>query len=252
VLVGNHAGDVLIQGVCAVPAGPAAVHGTLTLAANSALVAAFGANGSRLTVGGNIRIEGGATMLLGCNPQGFACIDDPNPANPTLSSAPEVGGSIIASAPLGVVVHNSIIHGNVTETGGGGGLTCNPLGIFAKFMNPVFSAYDDSTVGGGVTIRDLHSCYLGVARVSVGLSLRILHNHLADPDAIEILSNHVAGDLACFDNTPHLWNSSEASFGQPGLFPRTPHPNTVAGARLGQCVLASPPTEGSPPGPGPF
>ena len=252
VLVGYHAGDVLVHGVCAVPAGPAEVHGTLTLGEGSALIAGFAANGSRLTVDGNIRVEGGATMLLGCDPQSFPCIDDPNKAAPTLSSAPKVGGSIIAQAPLGVVVHNATIRGNFMETGGGGGVRCDQLGIFAAFMSPTYSALEDSSVGGGVTIRDLHSCWLGVTRTSVGLSLRIIDNHMADPDAIEILSNHVGDDLACFNNTQNVWNSSEASFGQPGLYPRTPHPNTVLGARLGQCVLASPPTDSSPPGPGPF
>jgi hypothetical protein len=251
VLVGYHPGNVLVHGVCAVPAGPAEVHGTLTLGENSTLAAAFGANGSRLTVDGNIRVEPGATMFLGCDKQSSPCFDD-NQADPTLSSAPKVGGSITAWEPLGIIVHDATIRGSVTQTGGGGGVTCEPLGFFTNIGSPVFSAYDDSTVGGGITIRDVHSCYLGVARVNVGLSLRIIDNHLADPDAIEILSNHVGDDLACFLNTQNVWNSSEASFGQPGLFPRTPQPNTVDGARLGQCVLASPLTEGGPPGPGPF
>jgi hypothetical protein len=252
VLVGHHAGNVLVHGVCAVPAGPAEVHGTLTLGENSALIAAFGANDSSLTVDGSIRVEPGATMLLGCDPQSFPCIDDPNQAEPTLSSAPKVGGNITSLSPLGVVVHNATIRGSVTETGGGGGVSCEPRGIFAAFMSPVYSAYEDSTVGGGISIFDLHSCWLGVTRTSIGKSLWVVDNHLADPDAIEILSNHIADDLGCFRNTQNVWNSAEASFGQPGLWPRTPFPNTVLGARLGQCVLASPPTDGSPPGPGPF
>jgi hypothetical protein len=251
VLAGFHAGDVLIKGVCAVPAGPAEVHGTLTLGDGSALAAAFGMNGSRLTVDGNVRVERGATLFLGCLPTSFPCLDDPNKGSPTLSSAPVVGGSIVAHGALGVIVHNAKIGGNVVQSGGGGGVRCDVIGIFKKAMSPVFSAYEDSAVAGGISIRDVHSCWLGITRTSVGKSVRILDNHYADPDAIEVISNHIADDLACFGNTPTLWDSSE-HFGQPGLYPRTPGPNSVEGKRLGQCVLASPPTDSSPPGPGPF
>jgi hypothetical protein len=250
-LVGRHAGDVLIQGVCAVPAGPAEVRGTLTLGEGSALAANFGANGSRLTVDGSIRVERGATLFLGCEPGHATCLDDPNPASPTLSSAPIVAGNITSEGALGVIVHNAKIGGNVVQVGGGGGVRCDVIGIFKKAMSPVFSAYEDSTVAGGISIRDVHSCWLGITRTSVGKSVRILDNHFADPDAIEVISNHIRDDLACFGNTPTLWDSAE-NFGQPGLYPRTPGPNSVEGKRLGQCELASPPTDSSPPGPGPF
>ena len=259
VLAGNYSGDVRVQGVCVVNSGPVHIHGTLTLSEGSALAAIFALNvtngkaNSRLEVRGNIRVERGATLFLGCDPQSFACKDDPNHMNPTLSSADRVGGSITEQQPLGVVVHNTTIGGSVVEVGGGGGLTCVPSGIFAtKAMSPVYSAYEDSTVAGSITIRDDHSCWLGITRTQVGGSVRLTDNHLADPDAIEILSNHIADDLACFGNTPTLWDSSEASFGQATLYPRTPGPNSVEGKRLGQCELASPATDGSPPGPGPF
>jgi hypothetical protein len=34
--------------------------------------------------------------------------------------------------------------------GGGGGVTCDPSGIFLAFQSPVFSDYEDSTVGGSL------------------------------------------------------------------------------------------------------
>ncbi len=259
VLAGNYSGDVLVKGLCVVNSGPVHIHGSLTLSEGSALAAIFALNvtngkaNSRLEVRGNIRVERGATLFLGCDPQSFPCKDDPNQMNPTLSSADRVGGSITEQQPLGVVVHNTTIGGSVVQVGGGGGLTCVPSGIFAtKAMSPVYSAYEDSTVAGSITIRDDHSCWLGITRTQVGGSVRLTDNHLADPDAIEILSNHIGDDLACFGNTQHLWDSSEASFGQATLYPRTPGPNSVEGKRLGQCELASPPTDSSPPGPGPF
>ncbi|MDQ6841472.1 MAG: hypothetical protein M3025_03485, partial [Actinomycetota bacterium] len=113
VLAGNYSGDVRVRGVCAVNSGPAHVRGTLTLSQGSALAAIFALNvtngqaNSHLEVRGGIRVERGATLFLGCDPQSFACKDDPNQANPTLSSAPRVGGSIIEHQALGVIVHNA-------------------------------------------------------------------------------------------------------------------------------------------------
>lgn len=257
VLAGTYAGDVRVQGVCAVNSGPAHIRGTLTVSAGSAVAAIFALNvtngkaNSHLEVRGGIRVERGATLFLGCDPQSFPCKDDPSQMNPTLSSAARVGGSITENQPLGVIVHNAKIGGSVVQTGGGGGFSCDPSGVFVKIQQPVYSAYEDSTVAGSITIRDLHSCWLGITRTQVGGSVRLTDNHLADPDAIEILSNHVGDDLACFGNTPTLWDSSEASFG-PNLYPRTPGPNSVEGKRLGQCELASPATDKSPRGPGPF
>jgi hypothetical protein len=47
-----------------------------------------------------------------------------------------------------------------------------------------------------------------------------------------------------------MWNSFDLT---ENLFPRQAAPNTVDGSRVGpQCMLASPITEGGPPGPGPF
>jgi hypothetical protein len=255
VLAGNFEA-VRVVGACEVNAGPARVDDNLTVAPGAVLVAAFALNDttgtghSRLSVGGSLRVERGATLILGCDPQSFACIDD-NPSSPTLFSAGDVDGSLIADQPLGVLVHNSHIGGSVDQHGGGGGFNCTPTGIFIQFNNPVFSAYEDSRIGGGVSVTGLTSCWMGLARLHVGGDVRVINDQLADPDGPEILSNHIAGDLSCFHNST-TWDSSEASFGQSTLYPRTPHPNTVLDDRQGQCVLASPATQGGPSGPGRF
>jgi hypothetical protein len=253
-LAGTYASNVTVEGVCFVNGGAALVEGNLTLSPGAALVAAFALNdqagngSSSLTVDGNLRVQQGATLLLGCDPQSFPCIDDPKPEQPTLSSQGVVNGNLSEQQPLGVVVHNTTIAGNVKETGGGGGFTCEPSGPFAVFGSPVYSDYEDSTVGGNLDVSGLESCWLGVARVRVGGNLSMLHNQLADPDAIEILSNEVSGNLICRQNS-QVWDGSELS---EGLFPRQSEPNGVGGRRVGQCVLASPTTEGGPSGPGPF
>lgn len=255
VLAGTYSSNVTVAGVCAVNAGPALIKGNLTLSPGAAVVAAFGLNdqtasgSSSLTVKGNLKVQQGAALLLGCDPQSFPCVDDPNPEQPTLSSPGAVSGNLSEQQPLGVVVHDSTIGGNVQETGGGGGLTCEPSGVFGAFGSPVYSDYEDSTVKGNLDVIGLTSCWLGVARVHVGGSLDMLHDQLADPDAIEIISNAISGNLLCQQNS-QVWDSADQS--ENGLYPRLAEPNSVGGHRVGQCVLASPATEGGPSGPGPF
>lgn len=253
-LAGNYPSGVRIEGACEVNGGHAEVHGTLTLASGADLIAAFalndvgGSGTSSLTVLGNVRVESGASLLLGCDPGHFACIDDPSQEHPTLTSADYISGNLTETAPLGVVLHNTAIGGNVTETGGGGGFTCDPSGVFALFGSPVYSDYEVGSIGGNLRISGLTSCWLGVVSIRIHGSAHFAHNQLKDRDAIEILDNHVGGNLECRDNSM-VWDSGETG---PGLYPRAPSPNTVAGKRLGQCVLASPATDDSAPGPGAF
>jgi hypothetical protein len=247
-LVGTISGNVTVKGACAVDAGPAVVNGNLTVSPGATLVAAFGGNGSNLTVGGNLHVKYGGVAVLGCNPVSSPCIDD-NQNDPTLTSADSVHGNFIASQALGVVVHNTTIGGNFEQHGGGGGFTCDTSpGVFALFHSPAFSTLEDSSVGGNYAVSNVRSCWMGAARVNISGNASFKNNKLADPDAIEIVSNTIQGNLSCRRNSM-TWDSGEAG---PDLFPRTPQPNTVLGKRSGQCVLASPTTEGGPSGPGPF
>jgi len=268
VLHGTYKSGVIVRGACAVNSGPAKVIGTVTVTKGSAFAAAFGLNDkthkghSNLTVTGNVVVGKGATAVLGCkvnkNGSGFACIDDPHPHKPTLSGTATIKGGLVEHAPLGVVVHNSTIDGNWSETGGGGGVNCNPTGPFKKFGSPVFSGIEDSTVEGNLTINGMKTCWVGVARVKIEGNATFNNNELADPDGIEIVLNHIAGNLACAGNShpagapagaQPVWDSGDLS---QNLYPRTPQPNTVAGTRSGQCQLASPTTQGGALGPGPF
>jgi hypothetical protein len=254
-LKGSYRTGVIVKGVCAVKTGKAHVFGTLTVTRGSALGAAFGRHHASLTLTGNLVVDKGAIVLLGCkaNPDGTGspCLDDSSMNHPTLTSRGVVSGNLIEHAPLAVIVHNSTIGGSVTQSGGGGGLSCKPptTGIFAKIGSPVFSDYEDSSVGHSLAISKLKSCWLGVARVKVGGNLSFTGNQFADPDAIEILANHVGGNLSCAGNSS-VWDSTETSM--TANFPRAPEPNTVKGKRSGQCVLATPTTNGGSSGPGPF
>jgi hypothetical protein len=256
VLAGTYTSNVTVEGACLVNGGPALVAGNLTVSPGAVLLAAFADNGSKLTVQGNLQVKHDATLILGCEPlSAYPCLD-----NSAISSQSSVSGNLSAQQPLGVVVHSSTINGNVQETGGGGGFTCANKGptvaghpVFGAAFGglPVFSGYEDSTVHGNLSVIGLSSCWLGVARTHVSGNVNLINNQLADPDAIEILTNEISGNLLCQQNS-QVWDNAESAPGGP-LFPRDATPaNKVSGNRVGQCVLASPTTAGGPSGPGPF
>jgi hypothetical protein len=242
VLAGTYTGNVRIGGACAVVAGPTVINGNLTVQAGSTLLAAF-ASGS-LTVNGNVLVQDGGTLILGCIPTSFPCFDDQGEV-PSLSSHGSVSGNLVATQPLGVIVHNTDIGGSVTETGGGGGVNCGPPdgpplpGIFGVIGFPVYSDYEDNSIGGNLNVIGLQTCWLGMARDQVGGSMVVVGNQLADPDGAEVISNTIAGSLVCHQNSM-VWDSADLS---DNLYPRLWEPNTVNGQRVGQCV-AAPPIDG--------
>ncbi len=201
---------------------------------------------------GNITAGAGSTVILGCEGAHFACIDDPNQTNPTLSASESVGGSILATGALGILVHNSTIGGDIIETGGGGGVNCTPSGVFATFMSPVYSDYEDISVGGNLSVTGLGTCWTGALRDKVGGSITYSNNVMADPDANEVLTNTVAGNVICQGNSPaNQFGDSAGST------------NVVTGFAVGQCSFSTlqpnpapvpaspgpPPTPATPAGP---
>lgn len=196
--------DVVVHGVCVVNHGPAYVRHSIVITHNAALLAAFGRHHSRLAVGGSIYVHQGGTLVLGCEPSAFPCFDDPHPKKPSLSSHEIVGGSVIATRALGVVMHNTSVLRNVIQYAGGGGLTCHPTGIFTHFGSPVYSAYEDNMIGGSIWVRDLRSCWFGAIRNRIGRSATFSSITLADPDAMEVVSNVVLRDLTCWRNHPRV------------------------------------------------
>ena len=237
---------VTVTGVCAVNDGQVVVTGDVTVNPGATLVAAFanndvgGSGTSGLTVDGNIDIGSGGTLLLGCEAAHFACVDDPDQADPTLNASETVKGNVVATDPLGVVVHLSTIGGDTTQSGGGGGVNCTPSGIFNLFGSPVYSDYEDNTIGGNLRIAGLNSCWLGGLRNKVGGSVSYTNNTLADPDANEILTSQIAGNLLCSGDSPPMeYGDSHGS------------PNVVGGFATGQCAFAvEQPNPAPVPGPG--
>jgi hypothetical protein len=162
-------------------------------------VAAF-ANG-HLTVGRDVNVLPGGTAKLGYFASSFPCIDDPN-QTPKLNGPVSIGRDLIANAPLGVLMHDGTAGRDVRESGGGGGVTCTPEGIFAVFDSPVYSDYEDSTVGRDFSVTGLQSCWFGTFRVNVGRDLSYVGNTFFDPDASEVHTNMVDRDISCSANSP--------------------------------------------------
>jgi hypothetical protein len=227
VLAGTFRGDVVITGVCAVSGGAAVIKGDLILAPGSVLNAQFahndvtGSGTSSLTVRGDVRVQNGATLAMGCEPNFNPCLDDPNGTGQN-----RVSGDVQADRALGVLLHHSKIGGNVSLRGGGGGVTCAipSSGIFGFIGSPVFSDAEDNNIGGSLTIVQLQTCWMGALRNHVRGNIFTARNTMADPDANEVLANHVRGNMACFNNSPATQYGDSMS-----------SPNRVRGRAFGEC-----------------
>jgi hypothetical protein len=191
-----------------------------------------------LIVEGNTRLTNTVFFDIGCG-AGNGC---------TLSGNNQyrLEGNLDSRGSIDVHMHGVTIEGNLSVRGGGGGAFC-----FPDFH---FSNIEDSQVEGNVTFSDVESCWLGIARVHVSGNLRVDNNQMADPDAIEILTNTIDGNLSCSGNqlfdttTPSVpaalhrpWDSFESPT-PTNPDARTPAPNTVGDDRRGQCVTANPGT----------
>ena len=97
--------------------------------------------------------------------------------------------------------------------------------MIAPFGAPYYSVMEDSTIHGTLVIRGLHTCWLGVIRDHVGGSVRLIGNRFGDPDADEVVTNVIGGNLDCFNNiaAPQVGDSGGA-------------PNIVAGKKRGECA----------------
>ena len=182
---------------------------------------------SSLTVKGDVKVGPGALLAMGCEPNFSTCTDDPNASTGgTLTGQNKVFGNIRAVQALGVLLHASTIKGSVSVIGGGGVESCNPPfpGVFADLQSPPFTDAEDNSVGGNLIMTGLHSCWLGALRNSVRGNIFVAGNSMADPDAMEILANHVRGSIACFRNSPAV------NYGDSGS-----SPNKVKGNAFGEC-----------------
>jgi hypothetical protein len=262
-------GSVIVTGTCYIPSGVVNVARDLTVAPNALLDNISSPAGQQIGnlpgdvhVGGNINVGPGSILFLGCD----VAINCPNGAtNDT------VGGNITGIGALGIVVHATLVHGNVTMLGGGGGPalvngaqsgTC--LGNFATKTPPpvpalwasdpalangegpgvplpVYSDFEDNQINGSLSLIGLQSCWLGALRNQIGGNVLAVHNIMGDPDANEIEANSIEGSIACFANniTVQFGDAAQGS-------------NIVDGSAFGQCAFnALQPDPTANPGPPP-
>lgn len=200
-----------VTGFCALPStGTVRVQRNVTLAPGAVLDAAT--QPSTLLVGGNVRVRRGAILGMGCSSE-TGCSG---------TTFDRVGGNIIATQAAATIIHNTTIRGNVTLLGGGGSEDCSansPLG------GPYFSDVEDSTILGNTKVSGLHTCWFGFIRNHAGRNVILHNNSYGDPDADEIVTNTIFGNLICSGNTPapQVGDSGGA-------------PNVVFGRKLGQCA----------------
>ncbi len=226
-LAGTY-GNVTINGVCQVNGGPATVRNNLTITPGSALIAAFaqndltGTGSSSLTVDGNLTVQTGAVLVMGCEPDFFPCFDDPNAGTGgTLTSSSTVQRNLASSNPAGVIVHATTIDGNLTESGGGGGLDPNCSFDYVD--------YEDNVIGGNLAITGVQTCWLGMLRNKVAKNLTANNNTTLFPNGNELVSNTVARNISCVGDSP----APQFNGSSPGATASSP--NTVGHNASGQC-----------------
>ena len=209
--------SLTVTGSCSVDAGTVTVTKNVTVAHGAALVAAFGR--SDLNVGGNLTVGSHAILVLGCEPEAFPCFTHPH-----ATTNDHIGGNLTAGRALMVLAHHNTIAGNVTQSGGGGGVTCS-IFPFGPNGPPAYSTYEDNAIGRNASVTGLRTCWLGFIRNTVARNVNFNNNITADPDGNEVVTNTIAWNLNCHANAP------AAQVGDSGG-----SPNTVGRKATGQCL----------------
>lgn len=162
-------------------------------------------------VNGNVTVRNDGIAGLGCNVE-VGC--------PTESND-HIGGNLSGNGSWAVVVEQEHVGGNISIVGGGRSMDCSSTGLMG---GPFFGTVHDSTVGGNVVVQGVHTCWFGLIRTTVGGNVQVIGNRFSDPDANEIVTNTIAGNLSCFNNVPAARVGDSM-----GL------PNTVGGQKRGEC-----------------
>jgi hypothetical protein len=200
--------SITVTGICTMPSGVVWDRGDLTIEAGAGLNAITAAT---VVVHGNLVVDDGGILALGCSPA-IGC---------SFTTHDRVDGTLEASSPADLIVHSATL-GSLSSEGGSQPVDC---GDDPVVEGPDYVTFEDTLIEGNASIDGYTACWMGFIRNRVDGSVTLDDNHLADPDAMEIMSNVILGNLACFANTPapHRGDSGGA-------------PNKVFGQRFGQCA----------------
>jgi hypothetical protein len=198
-----------VTGVCTVPTGAIVrVRNDVHVAPGATLNAI---TQSTFNVRGDVIVRRHAVIGLGCNDE-VGCAS---------STDDHIGGTLQSWKAAAVVIEQETIGGDVLIRRGGGSMDCSSTALFG---GPYFSTIHDSVIGGNVVFRAVHSCWFGLIRSTIGGDVHIARNRMGDPDAMEIITNTIVGNLSCVNNSPH------AQIGDSGG-----EPNVVGGEKRGEC-----------------
>lgn len=223
ILAGTYA-SLTVNGPCKIDKGTVNVTGDVTVKPGNALFADYG--GSDLHVKGNVTVNAGAVVTLGCAPTDRPCFNDPQPAHPTFATHHSIGGKFTANKAFTVSVNNSNVKGDMVYDGGGVIGEC--LHDLTDVSNPAASLIEDNNFGAAVTIKGVGTtCWMGFLGNHVVGTVTYNNNAgIASSNVID--GNQIGGDLRCQGNTP----APQAATPSTG-------PNLVAGTRTGQCQSTS-------------
>jgi hypothetical protein len=87
----------------------------------------------------------------------------------------------------------------VFVNGGGGGRNCKPNPLL---HSPNFSTIEDTSVYGNVFFANMRTCWFGLIRDHVHGNITLRGNRFADPDADEVVTNVIFGNVSCSGNVP--------------------------------------------------
>jgi hypothetical protein len=198
-----------VVGFCTIPDGRTViVRGNLVVAGNAILDSI---HLGTVRVRDDLVVGRHAVLGFGCAPS----------AGCSATSSDVIGGSLRSYRAAALLIHGNTIRHNIVIRRGGGSMNCASTALFG---GPYFLAVEDNAIGGNIRISGVRSCWIGFIRDHVGGSVSVFNNRFGDPDAMEIVTNTIAGNLSCFNNDPH------AHFGDSGG-----SPNVVGGVKRGEC-----------------
>jgi hypothetical protein len=201
-------GTALLVGL-PVPAGASSLTtctGTLAPGTYQQVVVPKGAtclSDGPVTIRGGLRIESGATFVLG---------SEGSPGNKST-----ISGGVRAENPASVQIHFATINGRI-DIHGGSGPFGGPFGV-------TWNAIEDNHINGGATVDGYNGFWFGFIRNTVNGSVNLNNNVLEDPDGNEYVTNTIHGSLNCAGNSP-----------APQVGDSAGTPNQVTGVKTGQCA----------------
>jgi hypothetical protein len=194
------------SGPASAGSGPTACVGGLASGSYGKVVVPAGATcigDGPVSIAAGLFVQPGATFVLG--------------SEESPGSTGSISGGVHATDAASVRIHFARIKGGL-EIRGGSGPFGGPFGI-------TWNAIEDNEISGGVTVNGYDGFWFGFIRNEVDGSVSLDRNTLVDPDGNEYVTNSIHGSLGCVANSP-----------APQIGDSEGSPNTVSGAKTGQCA----------------